>query len=150
MDLWWGIWTAFWLREGGIRAQIFKNSIAQGVVLGMLKLRFDQCITSRLISLLNKRRVVLSLEILSGKLAYIFNQIASSFSLGAPSHSGCGSVRLQGPRWGECLQPRCFESVVWYLRFATQSIQNYNKDKSSWHMDSALQVLVHYNDDFNI
>ena len=46
MDLWWGIWTAFRPREGGIWTKIFqKFKCPGGCPGGMLKLRFDWYIT---------------------------------------------------------------------------------------------------------
>ena len=43
MDLWWGIWTAFRPREGGIWTKIFQKFKCPGGCPGggMLKLRFD-------------------------------------------------------------------------------------------------------------
>ena len=46
MDLWWGIWTAFRPREGGIWTKIFqKFKCPGGCPGGMLKLQFDWYIT---------------------------------------------------------------------------------------------------------
>ena len=46
MDLWWGIWTAFRPREGGIWTKIFQKFKCPGSCPGgMLKLRFDWYIT---------------------------------------------------------------------------------------------------------
>ena len=51
MDLWWGIWTAFRPREGGIFQKFSKNSNARGGCPGgMLKLRFDWYISNGVIS----------------------------------------------------------------------------------------------------
>ena len=43
MDLWWGIWTAFWVEEGGIWTKFPKIQMPGegGGGRGMLKLHFD-------------------------------------------------------------------------------------------------------------
>ena len=48
MDLWWGIWTAFRPREGGIWTKIVQKYKCPGVARGgLLKLRFDSYISKR-------------------------------------------------------------------------------------------------------
>ena len=52
MDLWWDIWTAFWLEEGEFEHKFFKNlkytsGVAWGKGWGMLKHRSDWYINSK-------------------------------------------------------------------------------------------------------